>query len=107
MVCGILSLLTDINTCLWLVFSLTDIEKQQESPSPIRKRKSNNEKASSKDNKRLKTSLTCLNKKPDYQIGPSSWIRKEIETYTLEKNNLVSSTFVVLEHLLSLLKKQN
>ncbi|KAJ1255286.1 hypothetical protein BS78_K267600 [Paspalum vaginatum] len=67
-----------------------NIEMQQKSHSPFRKRKINNEKASSKGNKRTKSSLTSLNTKPspkgpDYQIGPPSWIRKEINTYALEK----------------------
>ncbi|RLM64720.1 putative B3 domain-containing protein [Panicum miliaceum] len=66
-----------------------DVEMQQESLSPIRKRKNNDEKSSSKENKRPKSSVTYLNtklplKKPDYQIGPSSWIRKEINTYALK-----------------------
>ncbi|PVH35102.1 hypothetical protein PAHAL_7G106000 [Panicum hallii] len=68
---------------------LLNVEMQQESLSPIRKRKNNDEKSSSKENKRPKSSVTYLNtklplKKPDYQIGPSSWIRKEINTYALE-----------------------
>ncbi|RCV33089.1 hypothetical protein SETIT_7G054700v2 [Setaria italica] len=68
-----------------------NIEMQQESPSPIRKRKDNDEKSSSEKNKRPKSSVTSLNakpslKKPDYQIEPSSWIRKEINnTYMLER----------------------
>ncbi|KAF8688194.1 hypothetical protein HU200_042429 [Digitaria exilis] len=64
-----------------------NIEMQQESTPPIRKRKS---KSSSEENKRQKSSVTSLNrklsqKKPDYQIGPSCWIRKEISTYALER----------------------
>ncbi|CAN6244277.1 unnamed protein product [Urochloa humidicola] len=67
-----------------------NIEMQQESPSAIRKRKGNDEKSSSEKIKRLKGSLTSLStklslNKPDYQIGPSSWIRKEINTYVLER----------------------
>ncbi|CAO2045752.1 unnamed protein product [Urochloa humidicola] len=67
-----------------------NIEVQRESPSPIRKRKGNDEKSSSEKNKRPKGSLTSLNtnpslNKPDYQIGPSSWTRKEISTYALER----------------------
>ncbi|CAN6275495.1 unnamed protein product [Urochloa humidicola] len=65
-----------------------NVEMQQESSSPIRKRKGSDEKSSSEKNKRPKGSLTSLNtkrslNKPDYQIGPSSWIRKEINTYML------------------------
>ncbi|WVZ84960.1 hypothetical protein U9M48_031926, partial [Paspalum notatum var. saurae] len=75
-----------------------DIEMQQKSHSPFRKRKSNNEKLSSKGNKRRKSPLTSLNKKlslkgPDYQIGPPSWIRKEINTYALEKLLALSIEF--------------
>ncbi|OEL33997.1 putative B3 domain-containing protein [Dichanthelium oligosanthes] len=67
-----------------------NIEIEQESPSPIRKLKSNDEKPSSEENERPKSSLTSLNrkpprKKPDYQIGPPSWIRKEINTYVLRR----------------------
>ena len=70
--------------------SLTDVEMQQESLSPTRKRKNNDEKSSSEENKRPKSSVTYLSpklppKNPDYQIGPSSWIRKEIHTYALER----------------------
>jgi hypothetical protein len=91
----------------FLFSSLTDVEMQQESLSPIRKRKNNDEKSSSKENKRPKSSVTYLNtklplKKPDYQIGPSSWIRKEINTYALECL-LVSSIFALLERPLSFL----
>nr|CAB3484192.1 unnamed protein product [Digitaria exilis] len=87
-----------IETTLWHVVitrckhqcNKSDIEMQQESTPPIRKRKS---KSSSEENERQKSSVTSLNrkpsqKKPDYQIGPSCWIRKEISTYTLE--NLLS-----------------
>lgn len=75
---------------------------QQESPSPIRKRKDNDEKSSSEKNKTPKSSVTFLNakpslKKPDYQIEPSSWIRKEITTSMLECL-LVSSIFSLLDH---------
>ncbi|RLM75615.1 hypothetical protein C2845_PM15G04540 [Panicum miliaceum] len=68
---------------------LQNVEMQQESLSPIMKRKNHDEKSSSEENKRPKGSVTYLNtklplKKPDYQIGPSSWIRKEINTYALE-----------------------
>lgn len=108
----------NIITCLWqikmpeifqgnvlitFVFSgLSDIEVQQESISPIRKRKS---KSSSEENKRQKNSVTSLSrkpslKKPDYQIGPPCWIRREISTCALLKY-LVSSTFGLLERLLS------
>ncbi|CAL5028132.1 unnamed protein product [Urochloa decumbens] len=73
-------------------------EIQQESLSSIRKRKSNDEKSSSEENKRPKCSGTSLNtklspKKPDYQIGPSSWIRKEINTYALKRLLSLSRKF--------------
>ena len=87
--------------------SLTDVEMQQEPLSPTRKRKNNDEKSSSEENKRPKSSVTYLSpklppKNPDYQIGPSSWIRKEIHTYALERL-LVSSIFALLQCLLSFL----
>jgi hypothetical protein len=78
------------------VFSLTDTEKQQETPSPTRKRRSNDEKLSSEGNKRPKSSGTL---KEPYQIGTSSWIRKKINTYALERL-LVSSDFGLLDCIL-------
>ena len=81
------------------VFSLTDTEKQ-ETPSPIRKHKSNDERSSSEENKRPKSSVTYPSLKEPYQIGTSSWIRKKISTYALE-SHLVSSAFALFECLLS------
>ncbi|KAL6878469.1 hypothetical protein ACP4OV_012639 [Aristida adscensionis] len=66
------------------------IWKQQESSSPIGKRKEDNEMSSSEEKKRQKSSMTYLNKAssqkgPDYQIGPRPWIKKEISTYALKR----------------------
>jgi len=90
--------------CITFVFSLTDAEKRQETPPPIRKRKSNDERSSSEENKRPKSSVTypTLKLKEPYQIGTTSWIRKKINTYALERL-LVSSAFGLLEYLLSFL----
>ncbi|XP_062185930.1 putative B3 domain-containing protein Os04g0347400 [Phragmites australis] len=65
-------------------------EKQHEAPSPSRKRKSDNKKSSIEEKKRSKSSTFSPNKvlspkKTDYQTGPASWIRKEINTYALER----------------------
>jgi len=79
------------------VFSLTDTEKQ-ETP-PIRKRKSNDESSSIEENKRPKSSVTYPSLKEPYQIGTSSWIRKKINTYALERL-LVSSDFGLLDCIL-------
>ncbi|CAN6270598.1 unnamed protein product [Urochloa humidicola] len=78
----------------------TEIQ-QQSSDSSFRKRKSNDDKSSNEENKRPKSSGTSLNtklslKKPDYHIGPSSWIRKEISNCE-HKRYLVSSVFSLLE----------
>jgi hypothetical protein len=78
---------------------LTDTGKQQETPSPIRKRRSNDEKLSSEGNKRPKSSGTFPSLKEPYQIGTSSWIRKKINTYALERL-LVSSDFGLLDCIL-------
>ncbi|XP_066347382.1 putative B3 domain-containing protein Os04g0346900 [Miscanthus floridulus] len=70
-------------------------EKQQETHSPIRKRKSNDEKSSSEENKRPKSSVTSptLKLKEPYQIGTTSWIRKKINTYALERLLTLSKKF--------------
>ncbi|KAL5649534.1 hypothetical protein ACJX0J_040343, partial [Zea mays] len=57
-------------------------EKRQETPS-IRKRKSNDEKSRSEENKRPKGPKNSRLLEP-YRIGTSSWIRKSINTYALE-----------------------
>jgi hypothetical protein len=73
---------------------LTDCIKQ-ESPSPIKKRKADNERASSDEEKRSKSSVTSLNNASplnglDYQIGPPAWVKKKITAYMLER--LIVST---------------
>ncbi|PVH35105.1 hypothetical protein PAHAL_7G106200 [Panicum hallii] len=63
---------------------------KQESPSPIKKRKADNERASSDEEKRSKSSVTSLNNASplnglDYQIGPPAWVKKKITAYMLER----------------------
>jgi hypothetical protein len=78
--------------------TLPDIEKQRESLSAsAKKRKSKNERSSGERLKRPKGSMTSLDKaslrrKSVYEIGPQSWIKKEINKNTLEKH-LVSTIF--------------
>lgn len=62
----------------------------QESPSRIKKRKADNERASSHEEKRSKSSITSLNNASplnglDYQIGPPAWVKKKITAYMLER----------------------
>ncbi|OEL32375.1 putative B3 domain-containing protein, partial [Dichanthelium oligosanthes] len=62
---------------------------KQESPFRIKKRKVDNERESSEKEKRPKRSMTSVNKAssqngPGYQIGPPSWIKKEVTAYMLE-----------------------
>ncbi|WVZ84956.1 hypothetical protein U9M48_031922 [Paspalum notatum var. saurae] len=72
--------------------TVPDIEKQQESTfASGNKRRSRNEKSSSEGQKRPKRSMTSLDnassrKKSVYEIGPQSWIMKEINKNTLEKH---------------------
>ncbi|KAL6851441.1 hypothetical protein ACP4OV_020374 [Aristida adscensionis] len=74
------------------------IGKQQESSSPIGKRKVDNEMSCSQEKKRQKSSMTYLNKASSqkgshYQIGPRPWIKKEISTCALERVLSLSSKF--------------
>jgi hypothetical protein len=87
--------------CITFVFSLPDTEKRQETHSSIRKRKSNDNKSSSEENKRPKSSVTSpsLKLQEPYQMGTTSWIKKKINTYALERL-LVSSAFGLLECIL-------
>ncbi|KAK3143084.1 hypothetical protein QOZ80_4BG0358050 [Eleusine coracana subsp. coracana] len=69
---------------------MTDTVKQSESPSSIRKRKGDDERSSREENSRLTSCTESLNKtsaqkQPDYQIGPPSWIKKEMTTHMLEQ----------------------
>lgn len=78
------------------ITTLTDCVKL-ESPFCIKKRKMDDERARYEEVKRPKNSKTYLNKAssqngPNYQIGPSSWIKKEITTYMLKR--LLVSTIV-------------
>lgn len=70
------------------VFSLiTDIEKQQDAPPSSRKRRSERSRGDKKKKPKIYTSV--------YEIGPPSWIKKEISTYAL-KRLLVSTTIPLL-----------
>ncbi|PVH35092.1 hypothetical protein PAHAL_7G104900 [Panicum hallii] len=79
--------------------TLPDIEKQRESLSAsAKKRKSKNERSSGERLKRPKGSMTSLDKaslrrKSVYEIGPQSWIKKEINKNTLEKHLSLSAAF--------------
>ncbi|KAJ1270421.1 hypothetical protein BS78_06G050900 [Paspalum vaginatum] len=76
-----------------------DIEKQQESTfASGNKRRSRNEKSSGEGQKRPKHSMTYLDnalsrKKSVYEIGPQSWIMKEINKNTLEKHLSLATAF--------------
>ncbi|CAL5034892.1 unnamed protein product [Urochloa decumbens] len=68
----------------------TSIKQQncvkQESSVRIKKRKADDERASFTEEKKPKSSMTSLNKLPsDYQIGPPSWIKKEVTAYMLQR----------------------
>ncbi|CAO1939100.1 unnamed protein product [Urochloa humidicola] len=63
---------------------------KQETPIRIKKCKVDSERASFKQEKKPKGSMTSLNKAssqngPDYHIGPPSWIKKELTAYMLER----------------------
>ncbi|KAG0525068.1 hypothetical protein BDA96_06G023700 [Sorghum bicolor] len=70
-------------------------EKRQETHSSIRKRKSNDNKSSSEENKRPKSSVTSpsLKLQEPYQMGTTSWIKKKINTYALERLLSLSKKF--------------
>lgn len=84
-----------------LFLCVTDTVKQQpKSPSPARKRKRIDERQSYEENRSIKSCTISVNKgsarkELDYQIGPPSWIKKEITTYMLQ-NILVSTTFSLI-----------
>jgi hypothetical protein len=86
---------------IFVVISETGTVKHSESRYPIRKRKSSDERPSSKENSRLKSCMKSSNKtsaqEPDHKIGPPTWIRKEITKYMLE-NILVSTMFSPNQH---------
>lgn len=82
----------------------------QESPSRIKKRKADNERASSDEEKRSKSSVTSLNNASplnglDYQIGSPAWLKKKITAYMLER--LLVSTIVPQNQLASCLNQDN
>ncbi|CAN6275482.1 unnamed protein product [Urochloa humidicola] len=71
--------------------TLPDIEKQQEASSAsIQKRKSKNDWPSSGGQKKPKASLLRCS---IYGIGPPSWIKKVINTHTLEKHLALATAF--------------
>ncbi|CAN6234642.1 unnamed protein product [Urochloa humidicola] len=72
----------------------TNIQQQncakQESPFRIKKRKVDDERASFTEEKKPKVTVESLNKvssqnRPEYQIGPPSWIKKEVTAYMLQR----------------------
>ena len=72
--------------------TLPDTFKQKKSPcSSSRDHKTNEGSSSSEGTKRPKSSMTSLSKVPTYtksvyDIGPPSWIRKEMNTYSITQH---------------------
>jgi len=70
--------------------TLADTFKEKESPcSSSRDHKTNKGSSSSEGTKRPKSSMTSLSKqvsKSVYDIGPPSWIRKEMNTYSITQH---------------------
>jgi len=72
--------------------TLADTFKQKKSPcSSSRDHKTNKGSSSSEGTKKPKSSMTSLSKVPSYtrcvyDIGPPSWIRKEMNTNSITKH---------------------
>ncbi|KAF8780700.1 hypothetical protein HU200_001305 [Digitaria exilis] len=84
-----------IKTTLWHVAimqsTLADIEKKQESLSAtIQKRERKKDRLCSEERKKPKSSMTSLNKarfhtRCIFEIGPPAWMKKEMNTSTIER----------------------
>ncbi|CAN6227664.1 unnamed protein product [Urochloa humidicola] len=90
------------------ISTLPDIEKQQELPSAcIQKCERKKDRLCSEEQKKPKASMTSLNKAPFhkksfYEIGPPSWIKKVMNTTTLQNHLDLAKVFCnaigLLEH---------